>query len=307
MYFHPEKSLFELPAVRWIASITLAFAFLMSAVIVGHSNLSAQFNYAGFNNAIEIFRFPLGMLALGLSLIGLCGANHRSEQTKRQIERTVTQIELTRGQNNFANYYKHLEEFGKYCAEIKDPLLVISPRNLYHIIFPDSREGEYRASNEATSQFSTFIDNFISKAKCLDTQDRTEYDETIFDLTQLCDGYMRANHLGPKLLEGSNIVKNGENLILPEGTAQGLIRYFVETCKVMNQVLSFDVKFMAPARYLDVARIRIDRVPTWRIGGNWEPINIHAFLDGTAPPLIKRKRTLRPINSNVEDFPNSEA
>lgn len=86
--FDPEKSLFELPPVRWTAGITLVAATLLTILIAYNSKPPLKLDYEGFNNAIEIFRFPIGLFALGVSIIGICGANHRSEQTKRQIERT---------------------------------------------------------------------------------------------------------------------------------------------------------------------------------------------------------------------------
>lgn len=186
MQFHPEKSLFDLPLVRRIAWLTIIFALSLSLVIALNSGLRAQFDYAGFNHAIEVFRVPLGVLALGLSLVGICGANHRSEQTKRQIERTSLQIELTRSQNDFANYYKHIEEFEKYCAKLKKPdTEVILTRNLYRKLFLKSRNGDFLISPDIVDNFNASLSKFIQLCFEIGSSDLDIYRGGIYDLLQL--------------------------------------------------------------------------------------------------------------------------
>jgi hypothetical protein len=52
----------------------------------------------------NIFKVPLWILATSLPLTGLVAAYHRSVQSAKQIEETIKN-------NNFSNYYKHIEKF----------------------------------------------------------------------------------------------------------------------------------------------------------------------------------------------------
>jgi hypothetical protein len=108
--FDPESSLFTLAPVRMIILACGIAASCSAAFIAINTPLAWSPDAAGFNEALMFFRVPCGILAVGLALIGLCGANHRSEQTRKQILRSAEQlalstrhIALTEGQNRFAN------------------------------------------------------------------------------------------------------------------------------------------------------------------------------------------------------------
>lgn len=60
----------------------------------------------------------------------------RSEQTKEQIR--VTSI-----QNNFANYYKHLEEFIKYVDKHQYTDNISGARYIHKRLYPDAQSGKY--------------------------------------------------------------------------------------------------------------------------------------------------------------------
>lgn len=65
---------------------------------------SLCFKVVCINYLYELFKIPLWILATALPLTGLVAAYHRSVQSARQIEETIKN-------NNFANYYKHIEKF----------------------------------------------------------------------------------------------------------------------------------------------------------------------------------------------------
>ncbi|MBO0154594.1 MULTISPECIES: hypothetical protein [Vibrio] len=78
-----------------------------------------------------------------IPIVALLAANHRSEQTKEQIR-------VTNQQNNFANYYKHIEEYEKYAMTIAD-YEEISRRNIrrnHKLLFSRAIDGDYSVSTE---------------------------------------------------------------------------------------------------------------------------------------------------------------
>ncbi|WP_311064063.1 hypothetical protein [Halomonas sp. DWK9] len=128
-----NKSLFQLKRFRWAVIIILLAAFFSWGYIYWTSELKYVPGYEGVNGFLVIFKLPLGILALLFPAIALVAASHRSEQTKRQIV-------ISESQNNFANYYKHLEEFEKLVELliVKFSLSHLNYRELYRTLFPNN-------------------------------------------------------------------------------------------------------------------------------------------------------------------------
>ncbi|WP_404466222.1 hypothetical protein LG331_08015 [Vreelandella aquamarina] len=126
-----EKSLFQLKRL-WILILMVLF---LSGSVAAHIFLSSDLTYVpgymGVNGLLEVFKVPLGILALLFPVVALVSASHRSEQTKKQII-------ISESQNSFANYYKHVEEFEKITLllEKRFNLEYINHRELYFILFP---------------------------------------------------------------------------------------------------------------------------------------------------------------------------
>ncbi len=124
-------------------------AVVSAATIYLNSDVQVDLSYHGFNKMIEIYRFPLGVLALLIPVIAVLGVNHRSEQTKAQIE-------ITSAQNNFSNHFKHLEEFVKYYDSHLDGMVTdLSPRELHFRLFPGSRSGNYTINEGVVENIKT--------------------------------------------------------------------------------------------------------------------------------------------------------
>lgn len=152
-YFDPKKSFLHLQVVWGAISALLAFSTVIGLVIIFNTSLLWDLSANGFNHFIFVFRFPLGILAMIIPIVALLAANHRSEQTKEQIKATGLQ-------NNFSNYYKHLEEFVKYSqANLKD-IKDLDFRLIHKKIYPNSQEGDYEICRElfqALESSSTLI------------------------------------------------------------------------------------------------------------------------------------------------------
>ncbi|HEU4818467.1 hypothetical protein, partial [Janthinobacterium sp.] len=198
--FSPEKSLFSLPVVRWCAGIS-ALISIAATITITYSlrHLPFDFTASGFNYFADLYKVPATILAIGFTLVGLCSANHRSEQTKKQIERTSSQIALTnnqitltREQNIFANHYKHLEEFEKFLKILHEKEVTnlnnrkeyfkrnihFSPlaetamlgahmdqekyRDIYKAIYPKSKLGKFESSSDYRNSLHNFACEVLS-------------------------------------------------------------------------------------------------------------------------------------------------
>jgi len=93
--FDPQKSFLELTIVRLVILITVTLSGTMAAIISYSSNLQYEFSYLGWNNAVTVFKVPLGVLAFLIPLLALLAANHRSNQTKTQIEALEKQSQFS--------------------------------------------------------------------------------------------------------------------------------------------------------------------------------------------------------------------
>lgn len=157
--FQPNKGFFELQIV-WVTIAVITFMSIgIIVVIILNSNLKIDLSYDGWNSFIKYFQVPLGILALLIPIGAVYATNHRSRQA-------LEQMRLTTEQNNFSNYYKHLEEFEKYCA-IKIPSSKIPTRRLHQILYTKSRKGNYDAD---TSTINALLVQFFCCIKALDNE-----------------------------------------------------------------------------------------------------------------------------------------
>lgn len=143
-WFDPKKSYLTLPAF-WgpfiIISLLAFVAFLKVTVDEG-----LKFDITGdLTEWYKWFQVPIWILSLLIPVIGLCNANHKSEQARESIR-------ITGDQNRFANYYKHAEEFSKHCKVIedqyKDAKLNIASRKLHAALYPDGKTKDLRANTD---------------------------------------------------------------------------------------------------------------------------------------------------------------
>ena len=123
------------------------------------------------------FKIPFWVLALLIPIIGLFNANHKSEQAKAAME-------LTKSQNNFANYYKHAEEFVKHCNLLEEHYeahqLKIFSRKLHYSLYPDGPTKELKVSSVSVDNIGTRLKaaNIIMK-KMLEDEERRICEEGI--------------------------------------------------------------------------------------------------------------------------------
>lgn len=155
--FDPGTAFFKLPIV-WITSfIVLMLAILLAGWITWWSSplLPSNRHYQGINELVTIFRLPLGLVALLIPILAVYATNHRSEQN-------LETMRLTRVQNNFSNYYKHLEEFLKYLQQFE--LLgnfSVKERRLHALLFPDLKRGSLSLNEDFLSKLSERVGGLL--------------------------------------------------------------------------------------------------------------------------------------------------
>lgn len=254
--FDPERSLLSLPIVRWIGYVSIIATILFSIPILYYC-VKLQFSPSGtgINYFALQFKVPLGILALGLALIGLCGANHRSEQTKRQIERTALQIELTNrqielttGQNNFSNYYKHLEEFEKHHkAQDNNNISIKISRPLHGEIFPTVRTGNFSSSHELRDLFHAGVDKLIVQwigiSQC---NPQVNYLSSIDEMIKEKNILSEKFGVYTKRTTGTMYPVGSGAVIIPDQSMNGLYQSVFEVLIVIDMLFQFDPKYIQP-------------------------------------------------------------
>ena len=178
--FNPDSKFFELKIVQDIFWATLFVAVVSALVIAAYSKPTPNFSHEGFNQALVIFRFPIGVLALLIPLIAVMAANHRSVQTKAQIsltktqiENTETQIRITTENNAFSNYFKHSDEFDKHIKSRSPKSGVISDnsRHLHRKLFPEAKLGEFHISKKTFEDIDSDVESILSASEAISSRE----------------------------------------------------------------------------------------------------------------------------------------
>lgn len=165
-WFDPEKAFFKLPIVRLTAGALFLGIVASILCIISASDLQFDRSYKGFNQFIEYFKFPIGLLAFLIPLGAIYATNHRSEQFKKQME-------VAKNQNNFSNYYKHIEEFEKYISDHineVNKVEVTQIRALHNEIFNKASEGDFAISGKVNEQLNQAAISIIQKLKRIDKE-----------------------------------------------------------------------------------------------------------------------------------------
>ncbi|MCW8833918.1 MAG: hypothetical protein OQK09_00645 [Colwellia sp.] len=194
-----EKSLFQLKSFRYALWLPISIAFLISVYIILTSNLVYKTGFVGLNNLWDIFKVPLAVLSLAFPSVALVTANHRSIQSKRQIQ-------LTASQNTLKNFYDSINDFERYLDSFafQDCFIYTNKRVLYKKFFPENSpiHVETTIDKKTISNIKDFYQNNInnimqemSEAKYLDSKAMfiTFPDQIIADLYKRLQGNWLVN------------------------------------------------------------------------------------------------------------------
>lgn len=141
-WFDPTKSFTSLLSF-WVPT---SFIFILTGTLFTQIIITKQLEFypqGDISAWADTFKIPLGILALLIPILGFLNANHKSEQTRESLS-------ISKKQNIFANYYKHIEEFEKHAKGIeerhKEYKLKVSRRRLHSLMFPAAKDGHFGIS-----------------------------------------------------------------------------------------------------------------------------------------------------------------
>lgn len=157
----PIKSLFDDRVFITLLISGLVLSVASAAAIIYASNLKLCLQAECFNNALTVFKFPIGIATAGITLSGLYALAHRSQQTAIQIRKTEEQIakaeaalQETKSNNIYSNYLRHKEACIADFKIIGDRCNfdVVDPEKLYSNIFPDNSPFSFSPRSTKTRQ-----------------------------------------------------------------------------------------------------------------------------------------------------------
>jgi hypothetical protein len=268
--FDPHVTFLRLKAVALvIATVILGSVLIVFTILIFTPGLTFNPSSQGWNNAIEIFKFPLGLLAVSIPVIALFAANHRSVQSKAQMELTQFQINLTQTNNYVTNYYKHVDEFQKYLGshhfgfteEKEWHPEAAYPRKLHKALFPEAKMGILTVNKEFVLTLVADLEKILSLFSAFE----------VFYYERRLQGCIDINHRIESLAKKHFIVnfrpkdfphiyhEGGEVKSGP--TIREIIRPVGIIATILNEAMLFDETYDVPELLRQLTTFRYDLVP----------------------------------------------
>lgn len=257
--FPPEKSLLSLPIVhRVFWSLALVALVMSIGVLRANWPMHLDWSNDGFKTAAELFQAPIAVILLLIPFLALLASNHRSVQTMKQMELTTTQITLASNQNLFANYFKHAEEFGKFCdTNFKAPVYVTSKRRAHAIFFPQARNGDFRASEDAIEEVERFVKALWFNLSNYAKSDPVAVSSSIQHLTR---GFAPRFFLGAPAPKGNIVASENIRLSTP-GSIHDFIQEYLDFTKMVEEILAFDPEYRPTILMYRLLQINVSNIP----------------------------------------------
>lgn len=122
-------------------------------------------------------------------------AAERAEVAHRSTERALNeQLKEAKSQNNFANYYKHLEEFYSYVKSYlesmkqqKYTVLVVAMRNTHRMLYPSARDGGLTIDRAARSKLTRNLREFLQVLIDLESTEPEEIKKMCEDIRKIAN------------------------------------------------------------------------------------------------------------------------
>ena len=256
-------ALLSLPIVHYTLGTILAVAFSMTlGIFLTAGKLALEPDATGYEVATNLYRAPIAIALLSIPVLALLASNHRSVQTMSQMELTAKQIELTTGQNLFANYYKHIEEFSKWCEHIKGFGEVKSRRKLHKKLFPNARSGDFAIPGDITFELNEFGSRVIQLLREAQNENSLK---PLIKIRQVTFEFARTLWLSvPSFEHGQPYIQDYlGKVFFPEDGPKGYVRGHMDFIKAVDELFSFDPAYhsspvIAALSNLSVAFVPVD-------------------------------------------------
>ena len=240
--FPANKSFFELPIVRntvWtiLGASTLSFIIIVFAEY-RTNDLVFDPTHIGFNYVFELFKFPIALTAILIPLLAVYAANHRSEQTKENIN-------LLNSQNSFTNYHRHIELFEKHMAEYKDTSVNFNYRNLHSIVFPRHEDGTptFLVSKDLLDKLDDELLSFYQTLLSIASADPQVKIDAFVCATKIVRAFSIKFYSSVNLSKGSVVkLDDGNNKAVPlygDGSLGQLFIALIKLIKLLEHAFSF--------------------------------------------------------------------
>jgi hypothetical protein len=269
----PLKSFTELPGFRLTILISILVSGVFTLLIIFNSDIVWKLDYVGFNSFVEIFKVPLSILAIAITVIAILATMHRSAQTKEQIL-------SANKQNAFSNYYKHIEEFEKYMnTAIKSKTLIFENLRLAHkCLFPNAFQGNYNVDNS----YLEFIEKEFEQIKNLLNNFNHDREETVHNLLfKIYNGidqcfsylYIRIKRSGSQQMEDER------RIVVPSDNIKIIINDIKDSSSILINILSFDREVVVPNSLQQVANLIMSKIPEWKYSSRQKFENFILFKE----------------------------
>jgi hypothetical protein len=275
--FDPHKSILE-PTIFKVTVLLIITLSLTTAIIIIYSTrLHFDLSSNGLNNAVSIFRIPLSILTLVIPLVALISANHRSEQTREQLR-------LSNNQNNFTNYYKHIDEFEKHCQKQwnKYEFEISKPRSFHKMLFPKAMDGQFTISSDFIISIDEFLSHILDISRALNSADEKEYILACIHIKNSLNDFCKKNKISQiNNSEGLIVECNGEIAIMQNDSTKTLLKNLKSFCIVINELLSFDLESKEIHLISKFINLNLNEIPDSTITHNKKhnPLDLKMLLD----------------------------
>lgn len=252
--FDPHKSFVQLRIFKVTLLLFALIALSIGCIIISNSNIGFKWDYEGINKLVSIFKVPLSILALIIPVVALLATNHRSEQTKAQII-------ASQQQNNFSNYFKHIEEFGKYVSHLNG-VEVPDVRNAHKLLFPNAFNGDISIDAQLITEIETIANQLIEHLEHFANGFPDTFEKTLLSIHNLTQKLQSStkSHVRPTS-GGKQVNIEGLLISVPGGSLAGLLGHTVGVAQGITSVLLFDHSFNGIPALEELSTLDLSKVP----------------------------------------------
>lgn len=281
--FDPDVAFLNLTIVQCTFGIIIVAALVICFAIWTSIPMEPAFTHGGFVYFVETFKIPLGLLATIIPFIALLAANHRSEQTKKQMEltrsqiaRTDEQIRIADGQNRFSNYFKHLEEFTKRYEKFAfDRYTIIDARVTHRAIFPDAQNGKFALSEAILESLNNEVIGFIADIFLYRLSG--QWNKASKQIIARSERLSTAYGISIRDQSGIRIPDKDGNFLFPATTMQSFLLTQLNMLSVIEDLFAFDTEYVKNRNIAELRTLN-PYLPKYEVASGQDSFDIRRFL-----------------------------